>query len=466
MKSIIYLVLICVTGFFNPTLAQETQTLDNKQARKSPDWLTKGVIYQIQPRAFTNEGTIKAATARLKNLAELGVTIAYLCPVFTMDGDMDQVTWSKRQKASGMNNPYNPYRIKDYYHVDPEFGSDKDLKDFVKEAHRLGLKVMLDMVYLHTGSKAVFLKDNPDFIKRGADGKPMLAEWNWPMLNFENPKLRQFLLDNMKYWVRDYGVDGFRCDASDHVPLDFWENSRTELEKVRPDIAMLAEGHRVGDQLKAFDVNYSYSLYSSLGKIFKQNATAATLQMAHEKEAAGRPVGARFIRFIDQHDTSNNDWYNRIDESWGAKGVDAGLLLAFTLDGVPFLYNGQDKARHSIFGKLTIHWTLENTDEGRQRLKFLKDLTHLYRKEPALITGNIKWVKSDAAEEVVSFIRELDGRQILTIVNLKSRKLGVRIETQQSADVLLSSGASWSNSKSAFELEGFGYWVGTIKNQQ
>ena len=120
-------------------------------ARKSPEWFTKGVICQIQPRAFTPEGTLKAAEAKLPYLKDLGVTIAYLVPVFRMDDDMDRSFWSPRQIRSGFDNPKNQYRIADYFHVDEEYGTDQDLKDFCAAAHKLGMKVLFDLVYLHCG---------------------------------------------------------------------------------------------------------------------------------------------------------------------------------------------------------------------------------------------------------------------------------------------------------------------------
>lgn len=465
MKKIICFVIVCLTGLNSPATAQKDPSLHTQQARTSPGWLTKGVIYQIQPRAFTTEGTLQAATSRLKTVADLGVTIAYLCPVFAMDGDTTRAFWSKRQKASGMNSPHNPYRMKDFYHVDPEFGSDQDLKKFVKEAHRLGLKVMLDMVYLHVGSKAVFLKDNPDFITRGEDGKPKLASWNWPKLNYENPKLRQYLLDNMKYWVKNFDVDGFRCDVSDGVPLDFWEDSRKALEVIRPDIAMLAEGERPADQLKAFDANYSFTWMGSLTKVFEEDAAASTLRTTWEKMESARPAGARFIRYIDNHDVSNDDWYKRTDESWGAKGAEAALVLSFMLDGVPFVYNGQeaaDKARHSIFGKLSIDWSNGNTTEGQHRLSFLKQLIKVRKSEQTLAHGTTQWISNDAANEVVSFVREHNGDQILTVINLKDKKVTVRPALQKMAAPVLSSGVIKGDTQNGIELEGYGYWVGRI----
>ena len=117
------------------------------QARPSPEWLTRGVMYQVWLRGFTPEGTLRAATKRLPSVAELGANILYLSPVCLQDDDMRQEFWSKRQMASGTNNPRNPYRIKDYNQVDPEYGNDADLREFVVTAHKLGLHVLLDLVY-------------------------------------------------------------------------------------------------------------------------------------------------------------------------------------------------------------------------------------------------------------------------------------------------------------------------------
>jgi len=277
--------------------AAQPTPLDERQARPSPEWVTRGVMYQIQPRAFTPEGTLPAATARLPKVAELGFDIIYLCPVFMSDDDPNMAGWSPRQKKSGMNNPRNPYRMKDYYHVDPEYGTDDDLKAFIAEAHRLEMRVLLDMVYLHCGPSAVFLAEHLNFVKRDAEGQVAPAAWGFPALNLANPELREYLWKNMEYWVREFGADGFRCDVADGIPLDFWETARERLEKIRPDLCMLAEGTRREDQLKAFDLDYGWGFTWD---------HAATFRAQWEKMRDERPRGgARFIRFIDNHDIAN-----------------------------------------------------------------------------------------------------------------------------------------------------------------
>jgi len=442
------------------TLATDGQAvpLNQQQARPSPEWVTRGVMYQVQARAFTPEGTLAAATACLPQVAALGVDIVYLCPVFVADDDPDPRFWSPRQKASGMNNSRNPYRMKDYYHVDPEYGTDDDLKAFVAEAHRLGMRVLLDMVYLHCGPKAVFLDEHPDFVERDDEGNIVYAAWNFPKLNHANPELREYLWKNMEYWCREFDVDGFRCDVSDGIPLAFWETARERLEKIRPDVALLAEGTRPADQLKAFDLDYGWGFPWD---------SAARFRARWEKMRDERPRGgARFLRFIDNHDIANDAFHNRVEKAWGTRRVNAALALIFTLDGVPFLYNGQevaDTARHSIFGRLPIDWAAGETPAGKARFAFCQKLCAMRHAERALTHGEVVWLDNDRPEAVASFVRRTTGEELLSVVSLSKDPVEVRIALQDSAswsyDTLIADGATVEpdDGSAVLSLEGFGY---------
>ena len=439
-------------------LAADKVPLNQRLARPSPEWVTEGIMYQIQPRAFTPEGTLKAAEARLPKLAELGVTVLYLCPVFVADDDMDQAFWSPRQKKSGMNNPRNPYRMKDFYHVDPEYGSDQDLKDFVAAAHGLKLRVMLDMVYLHCGPTAMFIKDHPDFIKRDKDGKAVNAAWAFPGLNFSNPELCEYLWKNMEWWVTDFDVDGFRCDVADGVPLDFWEKGRERLEKLRPDVGMLAEGTKKENQLKAFDLCYGW------GKACKEWNDAAAIRKLWESARAERPIGgSKFVRFIDNHDYSNDDYENRLEKRWGTARVNSALVGLFTLDGVPFLYNGQevaDAARHSIFGKAPINWANGGTAAGQARFAFCRKLCTMRKTEKALRQGELTWLDNDAPGTVVSFIRTLGDERIVTVINLSDKPVKVAVKGAEGLWKPLLAESATGGGQGVFELVAYGYFVG------
>jgi cyclomaltodextrinase len=441
--------------------ANETLPLNQKQARTSPEWLLGGVFYQINLRAFTPEGTLKAALAHLPRLAELGVTILYLCPVSVSDDHPDRNFWSPRQIKSGMDNPRNPYRIKDYYDIDPEYGTAEDYRRFVDEAHALGMRVMQDVVYLHCGPGAVFIEKHPDFVQREADGSIRNAAWKFPALNFDNPGLREYLWANMEWFVREFDVDGFRTDVSDAIPLEFWEEARLRLEVLKPDVAMLSEGTRKEDQLRAFDINYL-----GFGNAHQIWSSASALRKLWEERRAERPVGgSKFIWFFDNHDIANDDYENRVDKRWSDAHVRAALILAFTLDGAPFLYNGQevaDTARHSIFGRLPVDWAAGGTPRGKARTELCRRLCRMRRDTKALTHGTLEWVDNDMPDELATFIRTLGDTRILVAINLSDHRVESRLNIEGiPGTALVESGCSKIGPRIA--LEGYGYWVGEMQ---
>lgn len=438
-------------------------------ARKSPEWLTRGVIYQISLRAFTPEGTLRAATERLPAVAELGATVVYLCPIALADDDPRPEFWSTRQKASGTNNPRNPYRIKDYGRVDPEYGTESDLRDFINTAHELGLRVLLDLVYFHCGPTSV-LMDHPDFIQRDATGKFVTGNWNFPRLNFQSRGLREYLWADMEHWVKDFQVDGFRCDVADAVPLDFWEEARDRLEPIRPDLVILSEGQRAADQVKAFDVSYGFSWYNTTSAVLTRSQPASSLREIWEKQRAERPRGARFIRYTDNHDLAND--MQRPDVVFGQRGAHAMSVINFMLDGVPFLYNGQeigDTSLHSIFARWPVRWEAACLPKPKATLEFYRQLCRIRRSERALTEGDVVWLDNDQPEAVVSFLRSTGAEAIVSVTNLSNRSVQVQVELpagQAAAYTpLLSHGANVTHTeaKLALKLDGFGYFAGKRK---
>ena len=133
----------------------------------------------------------------------------YLCPVFQEDESTDKKNWSNRQLASNTENPKNPYRMNDYFQIDSEYGSMDDLREFVKEAHRLGMRVLLDLVYYHIGPNAPILKEHPEFAKQDKEGNILLGEWHFPVFDYDCQGLWEYLYCNMTYYIGEIGVDGF-----------------------------------------------------------------------------------------------------------------------------------------------------------------------------------------------------------------------------------------------------------------
>jgi len=407
-----------------------------KNDKNYPDSLKKSVIYQMFLRAFTPEGTLNAAAKLLPHIRDIGMDIIYLCPIVEADDDMRLEYWSERQKKSGTENPKNPYRIKDYYNIDPEYGNSEDLSVFVKTAHSLGMKVILDLVYFHCGPNAVFIKEHPDFVLRDETGGFDCGQWHFPKLNFASGELREYLWQNMEYFIREYDVDGYRCDVGDACPLDFWEEGRKRIDLLKPDIIMLNEGHNPAALKKAFNINYELIWLNALLKAFKGGGTDDLINRwkdYHDK----LPEGGLVLRMIDSHDYANESFDNRFEKVLGSRAVEAALVLNFTIDGIPFLYNGYevcDAQRHSIFANrfygrgMTIDWSKALSEEGKNRMALIKKLSEMRHTEPVLTEGDVKWLANDVPDELITFERNYEGRSIVAVINTSSKPLAASVD--------------------------------------
>ena len=176
-----------------------------------------------------------------------------------------------------------------------------------------------------------------------------------------------------------------------------------------------------------------------------------------------RPIGgAKFVRFIDNHDIANDDYENRIEKRWGSAKVKVSLVGLFTLDGVPFVYNGQevaDTARHSIFGRLPINWANGETPDGKARFAFCQKLCAMRQAERALTHGEVVWLDNDKPEGVLSFLRENGGEKILAVINLSVQDVSVNVKgVNDTFKPLLTEGVK--DEKASFELPGYGFFVG------
>ena len=444
-------------------------------AKEVSDFVRSAVMYQLFLRPFTPEGTLKAATRMLPHIASLGVDIVYLCPQMVADDDPRTEFWSDRQNASKMDNPYSPYRIKDYFATDPEYGTDDDLQRFVTTAHSLGLLVIFDLVYYHCGPTAVFIEDHPDFVKRNEDGTVKNGRWHFPELNFDCPELREYLWKNMEYWVRDFDVDGFRTDVEQSVPEDFWEEGRRRIEAIKPEVVMLAESENPLATVNAYDISYGFTWATAIRNVFLKKMPASHLI---EKWTAMRdkmPQGTLFLRNLENHDISMDLGDGRWNMVGSPELVQAAMLLNFTIDGIPFIYNGEeiaDNSHHCIFanrdhGKnLVIDWSLALSEVGENRLEFTKSLTTLRHGNIALQEGETVWLDNDRPEAVVSFLRTAEEQTVLTVVNTTDEPLTVAVKTECGNidlwDELLVSGVAWRrlpDGMARFDLLPYGYAV-------
>ncbi len=435
-----------------------------ENTRPVPAWWKKSVIYQISLRTFTPEGTLKAAEEKLEHVASTGADFVYLCPVVLSDDDMNEDNWSKRQKASGTGNPQNSYRISDYFKIDPEYGDDGDLDSFVKKAHSLGLKVMLDLVYMHCGPKAKMIDEHPDFVKRNEDGSLALNSYFFATVNFDNPELCKYLQDNMVYFVEKFDIDGYRLDVGDKCPLDFWCEGARRVREIKPEFIFFNEG-RLPEFVRDFcDANYGLDwTYYAMRDVFNGKFDATGIYAQWKKDFDILPEGALLARCYENHDVSNDAYDARMEKVNGAACGEIATVINFVIDGIPFIYCGNELAdcgRHSFFanrfhgGYFGIDWSRANDETAKRRMEIVRALVELKRSKKPLFDGKVEWNITEMPEKICSFSRVADGEKITLYANVSKENAEC---VAKSGKWLMSSGVSAEGDKLC--LAPYGYVI-------
>ncbi|MFP5265650.1 MAG: alpha-amylase family glycosyl hydrolase [Blastocatellia bacterium] len=377
-------------------------------ARPSREWVRDAIIYEVFPRAFSAKGDFDAITARLDDLKALGVTVLWLMPIHVMG----------REKKKGTIG--SPYAVRDYYSINPDYGAKDDLRRLVAESHRRGMKVIIDIVANHTSWDSVMMK-TPEFYRRDQSGK-IISPYDWTdvaALNYDNPRLRDYMTDMLKYWIREFDLDGYRCDVAGEVPASFWEAARAELEKIKPDIMMLAEASKPELLVKAFDLDYAWPFHSALNEVLMGERPASHLRDVWEEQRAKFPRGALHMRFSDNHDE------RRAIARFGERGALAASALVFTMNGVPLIYNGMEvgdtaeSGAPALFEKLPIFWQM--AERRPEFPRFYRQMTALRAAHAALRQGETDWLRNSDETRVVSYSRRAGGEEFLMAINFSNR---------------------------------------------
>lgn len=378
-------------------------------ARESPDWLRDAVIYEVFPRAFSPSGDFAGITAQLDRLKDLGVTVLWLMPIHPVG------------KLNAKGTLGSPYAVRDYDAIDPSFGSPDDFKRLVDAAHQRGMKVFIDIVANHTAWDSVLMAKHPEWYQRDASGRivPPNADWvDVAQLDYSKPELRKYMSEMLVRWLRDYELDGFRCDYAGGVPRDFWESVRPEWDRVRPGLAFLAEADDPSLLERAFDIDYAWDFYHAVSDALSGRAPASHVRTTWEQAEARYPQGALRLRFSDNHDQL------RTTGQAGLPAAMAASALMFTLDGVPLVYNGMEvgdtteSAAPALFEDVPIRW--EMAERRPQVTHFYKSLAALRRAHPAFTRGTVRWLSNEDERRVLSFERISDGESLVVVINLSS----------------------------------------------
>ena len=381
-----------------------------------PDWTYSSVVYEVNVRQFSPEGTLKAVEAQLPRLKDLGVDILWLMPI-------NKIGVEGRKGTLG-----SYYAIADYKAIDPEFGTIVDFDELIAAAHEQGFKIIMDWVANQTAPDNVWMTEKPaDFYERDSLGNA-IWEYDWTdtrSLNYENREVWYAQEDAMRFWL-ERGVDGFRCDAAGEMPSETWQYLVPTLRRDYPEIYLLAEAEKTEFAVDTmFDATYAWELHHIENGIGNGPGnkdavkTVADLKDYLKRDAARVPRSAFRLAFTSNHD--ENSWagteFERMGDAWQVLEV-----LNFTLPQTqPLIYTGQEiglSRRLEFFEKDAItDWT---ANEYTEFYKYLTDLKHA---NPALDAGErggrMKYIPG-LPENVLGFTRAVKGNKVTVLANLSA----------------------------------------------
>lgn len=387
-----------------------------------PEWTRDAVIYQINTRQFSQEGTFAGAEKQLPRLADLGIDIVWLMPIHPI-GEVER----KGELGS-------PYAVKDYRKVNPEFGSVADLRSFVDKAHELGLYVILDWVANHTAPDNHLVADHPDWYERDLNGELKPTPWvNWSDivdLDYSKSEMREYMTKSMRYWVEDVGVDGFRADVAGLVPLDFWETVRAELDEVKP-VFMLAEYEQRDVHAKAFDATYAWGWKEAMQRIAHGDANASSFDWYYFEHDGIWPRDAYRMHYTSNHD--QNSWDEAAPTLYGDAYENA-IVMSFLSDGIPLIYNGQEAFNTKMlefFERDPIVW------KDHEISNLFRRLIELKTEHTALHNGAagapMKAIPHSNKEQVFAFSRGDEESNIVAVFNMSGKDAEVNFSAESIA---------------------------------
>ena len=301
-------------------------------------WVRHSAIYEVFVRDFSRSGDFRGVTRGLDRIQAVGANVVWLMPIYP-------VGIANRKGTLG-----SPYAVRDYFAVNPEFGTVADFKALVQAVHARGMKLILDWVPNHTAWDNVWVKQHPTFYVRNDSGgltvprddKGNLTDWtDVAQLNYKNPEMRRAMIDAMRHWLVQYGIDGFRVDAAGFVPDDFWQEALPQVRaSVKRPIMLLAEWGDVKMHRFGFDITYAWDSYSHLKAVW-DSVPASRFVEQELADLKTMPPGGMRLRFTTNHDETAWDKppVARFASPAGARAAFVAMAL---LPGRPLIYDGQE----------------------------------------------------------------------------------------------------------------------------
>lgn len=431
-NRLLFLAFLSLTVFACKTTSAPQPTKDASGSvvnhLHTPDWAKNAVIYEVNVRQFSKEGTFNALAKALPRLKDLGVDVLWLMPIYPIAEKERKCDEKLLTECWGSH-----YAASDFEAVHPKYGTMDDFKRLVKQAHAQGLKVILDFVPNHTGWDSKWMREHPGWFEKGPDGKitdpinPDGTKWGWTdvaQLDFDNKEMREAWMRVHEFWIKTTDIDGFREDVAGAIPTDYWAELRPRLDRIKP-VFMLAENEDKGrEQFNAcFEANYGWGLHKVIKEVAAGKKPASAIY-THTEEVK-KQFGTRGwqMNFTQNHD--ENSWSGTERELFDG-GMDCFTALCFTIEGMGLIYDGQEVSldkRLAFFNKDEIDW------KGKSRAAFFKTLTRLKHENKALWNGQnggaLQKIATSDDAHVYAFTRKKGKNEVLCLFNLSNQPLEV-----------------------------------------
>jgi cyclomaltodextrinase len=415
---------------------------------RRPAWIDQAVVYGVVPRSFGDTGGFRDVTARLDDLADLGVTALWLSPSNkTVVGDFG-------------------YAVTDYFHLRPDYGTEKDFQTLVRSAHAHGIRVLMDFVPNHTSDAHPYFRDAAlhgrssrywNFYNRDADGLPTnYFDWtNLPNLNYGNAEVRRMMTEAFVHWVRDFDVDGFRVDVAwglkQRAPR-FWPKLRDQLEAVKPGTLLIAEASARDPYYVTHGYDAAYDWTDELGQwawegIFDQIEPSDVVASLRSALAHTRP-GQLVFRFLNNNDTGSS-----FVSRYGTDVTRVASAMLLTLPGIPCVYTGEEVG--ASFSPYEDTGPIVWRDRYRLRDHY-KRLIALRKRLPALHGQEFRLL--DAAPGVLAYVRSSEGsKPVLVVLNYGGSPVTARLQLPEGLHGTLHDElGGGTTAASAIRLEAYG----------
>ena len=420
------------------------QNLREEEMFEVPDWAANKVVYQIFPARFAASqqvdkeqwykapissmddlhGDLRGIIEHLDHVQNLGIDVLYMTPVFK-------------------SNSSHKYDTIDYYQIDPSFGTTEDLRELVQEAHKRGMKIVMDAVFNHTGREFFAFED---IMEKGEKSKyldwyyiekfPLKSErgeipnykcfgyyGGMPKLNLKNPEVEKFITDVACYWIKECNIDGWRMDVGDEISHYFWKNFRRAVKAVKKDMLIIGEiWHYAGDFLEGdeWDTVMNYPFYLNMIDLLadeKIHVSQFVQNLGYLKGRLNKKCYPLMWNLIDSHDTA------RFLHLCNGNKKKQHLAAAFQLllPGMPMIYYGDEFAMPGANDpdcRRGMYWDEEYQD--KEMYEWYKKLLWIRKKHACISEGELIGAITKDEEETIVLIRKNVEETIASIFNCSS----------------------------------------------